>query len=275
MRRTMDVEGAYLAACMTYSNHAIYLREWIEFHRLVGFEKFFLYDNGSTDDHLEVLAPYLHDGSVVLQDWPGLARQFAAFDHCLETRRAEARWVAFIDIDEFIFSAQGQPVSEILRDYERWPGVGLNAAHFGTSGHLTRPEALVTESYRYRGRGRRATWIKTIVDPKRTTRCVGAHNFVYESGHAVDLLKRPIADWHTESVVLDPVRINHYYTKSVEEFKVKFSRPRADSGELRPWSDLERLLKLEERYVRDDAIQIYVPRLRAAVQRAGSTDAVA
>jgi hypothetical protein len=83
------------------------------------------------------------------------------------------------------------------------------------------------------------------------------------------LLRRPIADWHTESVVLDPVRINHYYTKSVEEFKVKFSRPRADSGELRPWSDLEHLLRLEERYVRDDAIQIYVPILRAAVRSAG------
>ena len=49
--------GAYLAACTIYRDDADYLPEWIEFHRLVGVERFFLYDNGSTDDHLEVLAP--------------------------------------------------------------------------------------------------------------------------------------------------------------------------------------------------------------------------
>ena len=38
--------------------------EWIEFHRLVGVERFFLYDNGSTDDHREVLAPYVEEGIV-------------------------------------------------------------------------------------------------------------------------------------------------------------------------------------------------------------------
>ena len=37
----------YLTACMTYSNHASYMREWIEFHRLVGVKRFYLYDNGS------------------------------------------------------------------------------------------------------------------------------------------------------------------------------------------------------------------------------------
>ena len=58
----------YLAACMTYSNHASYMREWIEFHRLVGFERFFLYDNGSTDDHASVLRPYVEEGVVVVHE---------------------------------------------------------------------------------------------------------------------------------------------------------------------------------------------------------------
>ena len=49
----------YLAMCTMYRDHAAYLAEWIEFHRLVGAERFFLYDNGSTDNHREVLAPYV------------------------------------------------------------------------------------------------------------------------------------------------------------------------------------------------------------------------
>ena len=35
----------YLAICAIYRDEAPYLREWIEFHRLVGVEHFFLYDN--------------------------------------------------------------------------------------------------------------------------------------------------------------------------------------------------------------------------------------
>ena len=35
---------ARLAACAIYRDEADYLAEWIEFHRLCGFELFFLYD---------------------------------------------------------------------------------------------------------------------------------------------------------------------------------------------------------------------------------------
>ena len=38
-------------------------REWVEFHRLVGVERFFLYNNFSEDNHMEVLAPYIEEGS--------------------------------------------------------------------------------------------------------------------------------------------------------------------------------------------------------------------
>ena len=57
-----DMEQPYLAACTIYRDAASYLAEWIEFHRLVGVERFFLYDNGSVDDHREVLAPYVDAG---------------------------------------------------------------------------------------------------------------------------------------------------------------------------------------------------------------------
>jgi hypothetical protein len=49
---------AYLSASTIYRDAASYLAEWIEFHRLMGVERFFLYDNGSTDGHRDVLAPY-------------------------------------------------------------------------------------------------------------------------------------------------------------------------------------------------------------------------
>ena len=47
---------SYLSICAVYRDEAPYLREWVEFHRLVGVERFFLYNNDSVDEHREVLA---------------------------------------------------------------------------------------------------------------------------------------------------------------------------------------------------------------------------
>ena len=98
------VSDTYLALATAYRDDAPDLREWIEFHRLMGIERFFLYDNGSTDDHREVLAPYVREGTVVVHDWPipvmgdtgrpsGLIR---AFDHCVSEHRDGPRWIGFV-----------------------------------------------------------------------------------------------------------------------------------------------------------------------------------
>ena len=85
----------------------------------MGVERFFLYNNQSTDDHREVLAPYVADGSVVVHDWPVRPGQLPAYQHCLAEHGSESRWIAFIDLDEFLFSPTRRPVTEILPDYER------------------------------------------------------------------------------------------------------------------------------------------------------------
>src|SRR5437016_5538307 len=109
----MPGKRAYLSLCALYRDQAPYLREWIEFHRLVGVERFYLYDNFSADGHRAVLAPYVEDGTVVLTDWPhpykdeeaGEARGDAkAFNHCLEEHGENSRWFALLDVDDFLFS---------------------------------------------------------------------------------------------------------------------------------------------------------------------------
>ena len=50
----------------TMRNEGPYLKEWIEFHLARGFEKFYIADNDSTDDSLNVLGPYVIKGIVEL-----------------------------------------------------------------------------------------------------------------------------------------------------------------------------------------------------------------
>jgi hypothetical protein len=253
----------YLSVCAIYRNEAENLREWMEFHRLVGVERFFLYDNGSTDDHREVLAPYIDRGIVVHHDWPLFPGQFQAYDHCLEHHRHDSRWIAIHDVDEFLFSPDAATLPEVLVDYERHPAVGVNMMMFGTSGHRTRPPGLVLEQYVKR---EAAPWpfIKNIVDPMRTVRCINAHSFAYTYRTAVDENHEPIGPnrGRTQFTSVARLRINHYYLKSEEEARAKFERPMAIGG-LRPYDfeTLSRDLNGES----DETIVRFVPALREAL----------
>jgi hypothetical protein len=270
-----------------YRDHARDLREWIEFHRLVGAERFFLYNNGSVDNHREVLAPYLRDGTVVVHDWPHFPGLRLAFDHCLEHHRDDARWIAFLDIDEFLFSPTGRPVSELLTEYEDHPGVGVNRYNFGTSGHVTRPAGLVIENFTMRA-GVRRNAIKSIVDPRRTIKCLGGHTFAYRDGFAVDELHRLLdkpprpgappgrVGALTPTFTLERFRINHYMCKSEEELRARHALPSPDTGKPRT-RGLEDPVKFREfvdtyNQFRDEVVMAYVPALREALARVEGQD---
>ena len=128
----------YLSVCAIYRNESRYLREWIEFHRLVGVERFFLYDNLSEDDHRTILAPYVEEGTVTLHDWPVEPGQLHAYEDCLRWHRHDSRWIAFIDLDGSLLPVDDR-YQEILIDYEQWPAVVAKWAMFGTGGHVVRP----------------------------------------------------------------------------------------------------------------------------------------
>jgi hypothetical protein len=261
--------SAYLAICAIYRDEATYLREWIEFHRLVGADRFFLYDNNSKDAHEQALEPYVKQGLAVVHEWPREPGMLEAFDDCLATHRDDARWIAFLDVDEFLFSPTYRPLPELLSEYEQWPGVGVNRATFGTSGHRVPVLDLVTESYLKRGPDSLRTnhGIKSVVDPRVAVECMSAHFFTYREGSAVDEHKKPIPGGRTETVSLSRLRINHYWIKSEAEFRhKKTTKPRAHTNARRatlaPFEKLDRKFNAEL----DEVILPYVPPLKKAVE---------
>jgi hypothetical protein len=265
---------AYLSICAVYRDEAPYLAEWVEFHRLVGVERFFLYDNNSADEHREALAPYVEDGSVTIHDWPHWPAQVQAYDDCLKRHREESAWIAFIDLDEFLFSPQGTPLPELLREYEEFPGVGVNWAVFGSSGHRTRPPGLVIESYvRRTGQTGINRHVKSIVNPLRVRAFCVPHFFMYDHGFAVDERRRPITGppfSHTESVSFERLRLNHYAVKSEEEFRLKLARGPADSSTPKRDRYSEgQLARLARQYndIEDRTIQMHLEELKEALAR--------
>ncbi len=264
---------AYLSITAMFRDEAPYLREWIEFHRLVGVERFFLYDNMSVDAHAEVLAPYIADGTVVVHEWPFFPGQQEAYGHTLAEHGHESRWIAFIDVDEFLFSPTRRSVADLLGHYERWPAVGVNWAMFGTSGHHDRPRGLVIESYHRRAPDDALSnrYIKSIIDPRRVASTGNAHYFIYDRYTTVDENEYPVQGPLTKSVSFDLLRLNHYFTRSEREAREKLK----GRGDI--WDSLSEARRQEVEHGRfsrigDEAIKSYLPALRASLERAAERD---
>ena len=54
----------HLAIAAIFKNETPYLEEWLEYHLLVGFDHFYLYDNDGSNEVRELLAPYFRAGIV-------------------------------------------------------------------------------------------------------------------------------------------------------------------------------------------------------------------
>ncbi len=285
-----------LALCAIFKNEARYLKEWIELHLLTGVERFYLYENLSDDDFAPVLAPYVESGIVILHHWPQHPGQIAAYSHCAATYAGEARWIGFVDADEFFFAPDGRDLRDVLAGYDRphIGGLGINYVNFGTSGHVTTPAGLVLESYLRRAghetsvplpSGLRSpeldpndlrsyyplnARISSVIRPDRVARYVSPHYPEYLPGyHAVTERCEPVVGPMTPQTSVDVLRMNHYWTKSEEECRRKFARGRSDTGLARAWPDEFNLRERALNEVVDTEILRWLEPLRRALGRSG------
>jgi hypothetical protein len=266
-----DLPGRYLCACAIFLNEGPYLAQWLEFHLLTGVEHFFLYDNGSTDSSRDVLAPYVEEGIVTVHDWPQRPGQHGAYDDCAARHRLDSRWIAFFDIDEYLFSPTDRRVPEILREFEPWPGVLAGRPAFGSCGREVKPAGLLIESYVLRCNvTRRNRGAKSIIDPTRVERVLTGHHWQHTESYAVDDRKRPTTVHGTLTPSFSLLRVNHYPTRSREEFARKLATPYVDTGKLRTKTTFEsNNLALND--VTDLAAASYAPAVREALERRGRT----
>lgn len=256
-----------MAVCAIFRDEARYLAEWVAFHRVQGVERFYLYDNLSTDDWRGALEPELSSGVVKVTEWPEVPGQGSAYADCLRRHRQDTRWIAFIDADEFLFSPTGRTLPDVLREFDRYPGVVVNWRMYGTNGWERAPEGLVIENYLRRGpddlEGNQL--VKSIVNPRAALGVTQwpAHYFRLR-GNPVDEHGQPALRHTREPATVDLLRINHYYARSAESFRAKSKRPRADYGVIterfEPPPDTEY----------DETILRFAPALKRALASRGS-----
>lgn len=222
--------GISIAAIV--KDEAAYIEEWIQFHILMGIDHFYIYDNESSDGTAEILKEYEKIGLVTYIFWPGKAQQIPAYSNAINRFKNDSIYIAFIDVDEFLFSVSGNKiideVNQVLNQYEKVrareegiaAGIGVNWRTYGTSFYSSQSSELVIKRFMFRRKANKEfnTYIKSICNPRAVVR-MEIHYADYVPGccciseNGSEITKSFFRDGRCKTL-----RINHYMSKSEEEF---------------------------------------------------------
>ena len=212
----------YLSVLAIFKNETMNLKVWIDHYIWQGVEHFYLIDNGSTDNPMEILQEYIDKGFVtyVYGDVKHRQQQYYKDVFNLFRLKEKTFWLAVCDLDEFFFGTQKR-LSKVLKTYENYNMVLSNWLMFGSDGLTNQPPDIRT-GILYRDEPIHIL-TKYIFKPASIP---NSDNIWIHRLERVD-------DTYTVTDN-EQIHLNHYPIQSLEFFqKVKMTRGAADV----PWSE--------------------------------------
>jgi hypothetical protein len=139
-----------------------YLKEFIDYHTMIGVSKFIIYNNGIriTEEYPNCMI--IDYPNCVIIDFPGDVMKRTAYSHftinLLDT--IEEEWVLFIDSNEFLVPKKHITIQKFIEEYGELKSIGVVKKIFSTNGHINKPD---NESYLNYTLSKTSSEIQTIV----------------------------------------------------------------------------------------------------------------
>lgn len=260
-----------MAVCAIAREEARYLDEWLAYHLLKGVQHFYLRYDPKSQDYpraMEILGKWEGLGMVTVEYEDTRGKQGSYYRNVTcEKIQHEAQWCAYIDLDEFMWTADDKTnnLPALLQHYGPLvDAINLDWVFFGSNGQQDYEEGLMVERFpNHQGLGyslQTEVWeIKTILQFNPLV-CEKLKEFPSFSAHGVLMLKEPLRRLDGNLQVSESVgtgreairdfglpyfALCHYNPKSMGEYLQKLSRPSAASGE-------KNRLALAEAFARKD-----------------------
>ena len=198
-------------------NEDLYIEEWVKYYTYLGFDKIFIYEN---DWRCE------YENDIICKiPFDGIGKQVEAYNNFITHHKNDWDWVAFFDVDEFLVLKKHDNIKQFLFNYNEFDGVGINWYLFGDN-NQSAPSDNYSVLERFTKRQLNINCqIKSIIKPTRI------NNYCVHSPchHAiVDTNKHKFVGPLNHNGNDDFAQINHYFTKTYEEWKLKRERGRSD-----------------------------------------------
>lgn len=224
-----------VACCAIMKNEAPYIKEWVAHYLVLGFDKIYIYENDSSDETPEILQ-LLHDqGIIEYVAWPSLDRkspQISAYSDA--ARRTDSDWIFFCDTDEFLTLRKHEDVHGFIRSFsDEVSCISVNWKMFGSSGNESATDGLVIERFPRCSSVNFVSnhHVKSFVRPKSITDMhihapVTNGASVYSDGHRLSF--KPGQQGVAAEIRMEVAIVNHYFTKTREEWTIKKMRGNAN-----------------------------------------------
>ena len=125
-----------------FKNEAHCLLEWIEHYLFHGADHFWLINDGSTDNFMEILQPYIDKNIVTLFESNEpyyLGRQRNLYNRYFLPNFQETEWLLIVDLDEFVWSPMDVNIRNILDQAGHLGQIQVRTTLFGSNDHIKQP----------------------------------------------------------------------------------------------------------------------------------------
>ncbi len=171
------------------------LADWINHHRVLGVEHFYLLDSGAQEDLPNTIREFGFADFVTIEPWlqPTVTAEAEAYEFLTTKYAAECQWMALIDLNEFLVPKLGTSLTKYLRAFE----------DFGALKTCRR--MFVAENSYYRD-----DRLRFIVQPRFVTKFLSAYEVEMMPG-------RQAVSEHFDDYISDlHLQINHYLEAPAE-----------------------------------------------------------
>jgi hypothetical protein len=198
----------FLSIIAIFKNESMNFKEYIEHYMWQGVDHFYFIDNGSTDDYMSVIKPYM--SKITIFKRPEKWQQVKITNEVFQSVKHESEWFMIIDLDEFCFESSGKSnIKEYLKNLPADVSqVYLRMLMFGSRDEYEHPPSI-----------RKAfTWREKDI-------CMGGGKAIIKSDKTIDFSVHQFNTTGKMIVETDKLHFNHYRLQSKEYFdKVKRTR---------------------------------------------------
>jgi hypothetical protein len=235
--KNMNNKGTSIMAI--FKNEELYLEEWLQHHIKEGIDHFYLYSNDTNMKKYKYLDKYMD--KITLIPWTDInpsiysTVQRDAYNHCIKNYNNRYDYLLMLDIDEFLVSLfDNKRAIDIINklDKNKTKAVKIQRYNFGSDGHIKKPYGNVIDNYKKHEKI--CSSYKALANSKFldvNSDYYGVHDHPYKDIDGIiynsylkydededeDTYIGPNS-CDKNSINEIPLVINHYYTKSQEEY---------------------------------------------------------
>lgn len=130
-----------VALCVVAKQENLYIKEFIDYYLKLGFNKIFLYDNNNIngENFEKILNKEIKEGLIRITDFRGMFKpQKKAYNHCYYNNKKTFDWIAFYDVDEFLYISNYTSIQQFLSlpKFDLCSSILINWRYYGDNNNI-------------------------------------------------------------------------------------------------------------------------------------------